>query len=1362
VCLCLGGGGGWCGGGWGGVGGAGATPSLPSSPLPPTIWFGSPQITFWKLLADELKSPPPWLRLVPKRGTWFAPLDPRRPPSTSLPRLLRLMDMSVGMTSFVVEHGVPAAPGGSLVPAPAVGAACALAIDAARYRGRMRLNVPAARDLPATASSIARKRESSRTDSVTLETAVLATGLALAAGGRRAAAGEPQGAGAPPPGAPALTVNELEVDVGKDLAEGVDAGSDGRAAAAAPRRPTRVVFHGARVLAGGDERDAVVDAVADIVAGFRAPCRAQRAPADPGCAAAVVDAAPPAPASPPPASPPPLSPSPPPQRPGATPDGGDLLKLLLAQGAGEGEREGEGASASADADAPARPLSASVRARLASPPPGGRPRAGVTGATSVPAPAAPPRYEIVADGIQLCLCAETAPGRLLITAATARLVGGPPRGDPDRTALSFEAGGVAAHAALNDVDPRGPPPWLDATGAPPSTIAAGAAPELVVEPFALTVRRAGAAPAVGDGARARPARADELAVDLPSLAARASGAQFAVLVDVGQTLGGRLPPARPSPAVAAVELARAVAAPAATTADDRAVKRAAARYGRAAAELACLRGDVAAAAPRAARGGSDGGWSAAPPTRAADAAAAIRDALAVGGGPLAAGAARAGVGAGAPPRPPASADDAAAPRALALWAAAAAAARAAERGAAAAELAAARAAAAAAAPAAHARHTRASLARLALALAEPDGAPFLDLTLDGAVLAAESNPDGSGASKLVLASASVRDPAARLGPAPGTDAGGVLVLWHPDASWEGDPALRVLARAAPCATGYAAVYEHVEASIHPLAAHLSDALAAGLWEFFFPPAVGDAGDGGDAKLTRRQEAFVRRAVAPAKGLFARHKDRGGALSPSASGGALAGGGSGVPSPGVLSDEDEVPPDDASGVSLVRASRRARPAPPPPARRPPRRVLFERVRLNRVHVRVSYEGAPVSFSDLRLVLDGRTYERVDGGWAALAARVKWDTVKSVLKSVAGLQGRKFRELLPGGGEEAGGAGERGADGARAGLAAALARRSHAAAGEGGSGMDDVAVAIAAAAAAAAVAAADDDAKRRLLLGDAAAAAPRPSPCKRPPAAERGMSSEDELPASVGARSIVSERGGGPPALPPVDLPPPPPRPPRAPAPVDYGPLGHARVSSGTESAASGALSPAASGAVPARVSAEFGSLAPRRSVEAATSSTGLHPLGTAVAGGCAPTVAAAAEAAARPPPPSRLSLAALLTRRSASSGGSSAPNTPTAAAFAAVAAGELGVRPRVEAAVAADDGATTATAAPTSPLSDATASPTTRKQRLAAALDRARAGTAERAARLAAGAERAGGALADRARAAARAAKEKAGRRGGGG
>ena len=47
------------------------------------------QVAFFKGFIDTAKAPPAWLRMVAKRGTFFAPLDPTRTPSASLPKLLK-------------------------------------------------------------------------------------------------------------------------------------------------------------------------------------------------------------------------------------------------------------------------------------------------------------------------------------------------------------------------------------------------------------------------------------------------------------------------------------------------------------------------------------------------------------------------------------------------------------------------------------------------------------------------------------------------------------------------------------------------------------------------------------------------------------------------------------------------------------------------------------------------------------------------------------------------------------------------------------------------------------------------------------------------------------------------------------------------------------------------------------------------------------------------------------------------------------------------------------------------------------------------------------------------------------------------
>ena len=54
-----------------------------------------------------------------------------------------------------------------------------------------------------------------------------------------------------------------------------------------------------------------------------------------------------------------------------------------------------------------------------------------------------------------------------------------------------------------------------------------------------------------------------------------------------------------------------------------------------------------------------------------------------------------------------------------------------------------------------------------------------------------------------------------------------------------------------------------------------------------------------------------------------------------------------------------------------------------------------------------QGAPFNIKDFKVLLDAQVYEDLEGRWVDLFNRMKWDIIKSVLKSVAGLQGRKFK-------------------------------------------------------------------------------------------------------------------------------------------------------------------------------------------------------------------------------------------------------------------------------------------------------------------------------------------------------------------
>lgn len=71
--------------------------------------------------------------------------------------------------------------------------------------------------------------------------------------------------------------------------------------------------------------------------------------------------------------------------------------------------------------------------------------------------------------------------------------------------------------------------------------------------------------------------------------------------------------------------------------------------------------------------------------------------------------------------------------------------------------------------------------------------------------------------------------------------------------------------------------------------------------------------------------------------------------------------------------------------------------------------FVHVRFNRVHCRITYTGqrVPINMSDFKLVLDTKVYVDFEGSWRDIFSRYKGTLLSSVLKSLTGLQGKKFK-------------------------------------------------------------------------------------------------------------------------------------------------------------------------------------------------------------------------------------------------------------------------------------------------------------------------------------------------------------------
>ncbi|XP_058081672.1 protein SABRE [Magnolia sinica] len=79
-----------------------------------------------------------------------------------------------------------------------------------------------------------------------------------------------------------------------------------------------------------------------------------------------------------------------------------------------------------------------------------------------------------------------------------------------------------------------------------------------------------------------------------------------------------------------------------------------------------------------------------------------------------------------------------------------------------------------------------------------------------------------------------------------------------------------------------------------------------------------------------------------------------------------------------------------------------------SRAPKKMMEFHNIKISQVELLVTYEGSRFAVSDLRLLMD--TFHRVDftGTWRRLFSRVKKHIIWGVLKSVTGMQGKKFKD------------------------------------------------------------------------------------------------------------------------------------------------------------------------------------------------------------------------------------------------------------------------------------------------------------------------------------------------------------------
>lgn len=298
------------------------------------------------------------------------------------------------------------------------------------------------------------------------------------------------------------------------------------------------------------------------------------------------------------------------------------------------------------------------------------------------------------------------------------------------------------------------------------------------------------------------------------------------------------------------------------------------------------------------------------------------------------------------------------------------------------------------------------LNRVVWQLCNQDRVPFVQASIKKVLFDRRRNRDRSGSARFIIQTLDILDATGGLPDGPATSAGVILTLWNPESSYEREPVLRIISTLGVPTSKYD-VFEHLDATLHPLSLHLTEQIATACWEYFFPKE--------DQKS--RQEAFTstvpNRKIAPSippaspkqKGtskVMGSHIGNLESITENAGN-----------SPLVKQDSDVSSRSDYMG-QYNSPSMKRRDSPIVKRKKTSTRLLkrFKYVKLNRAHMRITYQGYPLGIKDRVLVINSYTCENLDGTWRDLLSNVKQKAIFSALFSGLGLQGRKVKELMTG--------------------------------------------------------------------------------------------------------------------------------------------------------------------------------------------------------------------------------------------------------------------------------------------------------------------------------------------------------------
>ncbi|KAG2540710.1 protein ABERRANT POLLEN TRANSMISSION 1 isoform X2 [Panicum virgatum] len=255
----------------------------------------------------------------------------------------------------------------------------------------------------------------------------------------------------------------------------------------------------------------------------------------------------------------------------------------------------------------------------------------------------------------------------------------------------------------------------------------------------------------------------------------------------------------------------------------------------------------------------------------------------------------------------------------------------------------------------------------------------------------------------------------------------VLAPWNPPSEWGKNAMLRVNARqGAP--TGGNSVIESFLVDIYPLKIYLTEAMYRMMWGYFFPgdeqqpqkrqelfkvsttagtrrkKSTSNVETNSPNNQSSKESTFTQKPELRRTSSFDRTWEE--TVAESVANELV----SQMQGQSNAQSESQDAVKDSKLLRPVRSTREDKKIVEPnevKQTRPQKLMDFRNIKISQVELLLTYEGLPFAVSDVRLLMDTFHREDFTGTWPRLFSRVKKHIVWGVLKSVTGMQGKKFK-------------------------------------------------------------------------------------------------------------------------------------------------------------------------------------------------------------------------------------------------------------------------------------------------------------------------------------------------------------------